>query len=517
MFLEAFKNGNLESLKAMIHKDPWLIEIKTEQVSPFLHHAVKDGNARTVEFLLENNANPDQLDSNGKIPLYWAIMSKRVDLAQLLLDHLACNVEDNNSQKALILAMLKIRDIGILECLLKARPFLINQTVNGDTALHFAVRLGDLEVIKCLINHEADVDAINNSKMTSLHYAACSKKNIEILKLLILSNANVDVQDDNLWTPLHYACQSGYIEVAKELLKNNANIEAKNIHEQTPLHLSSNSNQFQMVQFLVQNKANLKARDSDGQTALHLAVKYSAVEIVKYLMEIEPSIIESEDGQGLTVIHLAIQQNNSDFLDTIIAKTAKSDRNYWHYLFKIAIDCGNLDIVKFLVHKELKHYGHLMFGMVLSVPFWVPCLIAEYLGIYKPTKSENLKSPHPYPLHYAAEIGNLQMVEFLLKSGYLANCKNDDLKTPFDIALEQNHYEVCFYLKSKMVPNESDKTTDICAICYGPRNGVFVFMPCGHALACEKCCLQILSKGSEERKCPSCRGSLQGCKKIFIL
>ena len=52
------------------------------------------------------------------------------------------------------------------------------------------------------------------------------------------------------------------------------------------------------------------------------------------------------------------------------------------------------------------------------------------------------------------------------------------------------------------------------AACFDAKNGHFAFMPCGHAVACEKCCKSIVR--SYDPTCPICRIQIKKIKKIFI-
>jgi ankyrin repeat protein len=51
------------------------------------------------------------------------------------------------------------------------------------------------------------------------------------------------------------------------------------------------------------------------------------------------------------------------------------------------------------------------------------------------------------PLHLAAGHGNLELVKLILSKGANPSVKSKDGKTPLDLALENNHSEVCAILK----------------------------------------------------------------------
>ena len=60
--------------------------------------------------------------------------------------------------------------------------------------------------------------------------------------------------------------------------------------------------------------------------------------------------------------------------------------------------------------------------------------------------------------------------------------------------------------------DETFPSSKTCVICFGDRNGIFAFIPCGHAKTCQKCCTKIIE---ELRKCPLCRCNVSKYQKIF--
>jgi len=70
----------------------------------------------------------------------------------------------------------------------------------SDTPLHFAVRSGDIENVKVLLDKGADIDAVNWN-ITELHNTVESK-NVGIIELLLNQGACVNARHCNSSTPL---------------------------------------------------------------------------------------------------------------------------------------------------------------------------------------------------------------------------------------------------------------------------------------------------------------------------
>ena len=76
--------------------------------------------------------------------------------------------------------------------------------ITHSTPLHVASSSGDLEMVRILVEGGADVNAQNETHLTPLHIASLDGS-AETVLLLIEHGADVTAQDRNHWTPLHFA------------------------------------------------------------------------------------------------------------------------------------------------------------------------------------------------------------------------------------------------------------------------------------------------------------------------
>lgn len=93
------------------------------------------------------------------------------------------------------------------------------------TPLHHAVKNGDLELVKLLLEYGADVNLTITNGITPLHRAV-SCQHIEIVKYLIQNNADVNAETIDYWIPLHSACSNGNLEIIDYLIQNGGDIGA---------------------------------------------------------------------------------------------------------------------------------------------------------------------------------------------------------------------------------------------------------------------------------------------------
>lgn len=126
------------------------------------------------------------------------------------------------------LLMLSVReDSNQVFAYLIAHPHVqIDQRANnGDTALMLAAYLEKVSKLKALIAAGAKP---NQSGWTALHYA-CVVGNLEIVKILLSHQADVNAETPNKTTSLMLAARRGELQIVKKLLEHGAELGQKNM------------------------------------------------------------------------------------------------------------------------------------------------------------------------------------------------------------------------------------------------------------------------------------------------
>ena len=73
---------------------------------------------------------------------------------------------------------------------------------------------------------EKKIDTLQrNEGQSYLHFAAYLG-DVDATKMLIEDNAEVNAVDDEEWTALHIAAENGYVDVVKVLIQNGADVNA---------------------------------------------------------------------------------------------------------------------------------------------------------------------------------------------------------------------------------------------------------------------------------------------------
>ncbi|XP_072180619.1 uncharacterized protein [Diadema setosum] len=126
------------------------------------------------------------------------------------------------------------------------------------------------------------------------------------VKCLISGGCDVNSLDKSGYTALHYACRNGHGDIAATLLHlgANPNIQTRS-GGATPLHRAAYGGHGDIVTSLLRNKADCTLRDSDGMTALHKAAEKGSVEICELLIRASPDLLTVEDNRGHRAIDYA--------------------------------------------------------------------------------------------------------------------------------------------------------------------------------------------------------------------
>lgn len=150
-------------------------------------------------------------------------------------------------------------DCKLVEKILIEQPVLVNQeNEHGLTLLGIAAHYGQVEVVKTLIKHGAEINAISHSKLpfipqnTALHAAVAGAKSIETIEYLLLNGSDCNLKDSEGYTPLHIAAFEGSISIAKQLLQHGAKIYLSTSGK-TPIQIAEERNHTDFVNYLTES------------------------------------------------------------------------------------------------------------------------------------------------------------------------------------------------------------------------------------------------------------------------
>ena len=143
-------------------------------------------------------------------------------------------------------------------------------------------REGPFEEFEKLFLAGADKNAADSAGNTALMYAVKGNQ-IEIVEYLIREGANVNARTNKGTTPLMFASYYGYEDVVKALISAGADVNLKDKGGHTELMNAAYQGHLDIVKVLVDAGASMIAINNDGETAFSLAKKNNHRDVLKFL------------------------------------------------------------------------------------------------------------------------------------------------------------------------------------------------------------------------------------------
>ncbi|XP_013212655.3 ankyrin repeat and SOCS box protein 3 isoform X1 [Ictidomys tridecemlineatus] len=159
-------------------------------------------------------------------------------------------------------------------------------TLEETTPLFLAVENGQIDVLRLLLRHGANVNGSHSMcGWNSLHQASF-QENAEIIKLLLKKGANKECQDDFGITPLFVAAQYGKLESLNILISSGANVNCQALDKANPLFIAAQEGHTKCVELLLSSGANpdLYCNEDNWQLPIHAAAQMGHAKILDLLI-----------------------------------------------------------------------------------------------------------------------------------------------------------------------------------------------------------------------------------------
>ncbi|XP_046837978.1 protein fem-1 homolog C isoform X2 [Vespa crabro] len=161
-----------------------------------------------------------------------------------------------------------------------------NYAAPDDRSIHYVTPLWcaavseKLPVVKCLIAHGADINAVSDSGSTTVR-STCFVTHI--VSYLVENGADISKPNYNGGTCLINSIQS--VELCIFLLQHGADINARDIHNKTALYYAIQENKFKTTKLFLEHNADPHIRSRCNDDALQIACLRGTIPIFEYLVE----------------------------------------------------------------------------------------------------------------------------------------------------------------------------------------------------------------------------------------
>jgi ankyrin repeat protein len=276
-----------------------------EDQSEAFYAAIRANDLARLETILKQGANVNIRDGRGLTPLMYCAVVGSAEVMKFLIDK-GADVKATNAF--------------------------------GSTALMWSVT--DLEKVRLLVEHGADVNVVSKKKRTALLLAAMSDQSAGTVRFLIGKGANLNALDDANTTVLNAATGYGNdTETIRLLIDAGQDVNAADTTGITPLMNAAGAENLAAVRLLLSKGAKVNAVSGDlgievkngmiqaGElTPLLSALMAPSVRptgLVKALLEAGADV-NSKDIRGMTPLMLAIatDRQNPEIIRLLLNKHA---------------------------------------------------------------------------------------------------------------------------------------------------------------------------------------------------
>ena len=267
---------------------------------------------------------------------------------------------------------------------------------NKWTPLHYASTGKDIRILDYLLSKVPDVNIKSGTTGdTPLLLAAKFTKHGEFVQHLLMHKADYSIADSDGFTPLHAAAMKGNNEAIKVLLSAGADANL-NGDCGTPLHQAAFGGNVETIKLFIELKCDVNTKDGQGKVPLQCAAERGCLGAVQILLE-NGAKVGATDNDGRTALHFASLGTKKAAADSLV-RTIASNINFRTTLNLVA---------KVREHKQ----------------------VIELLLKSKATINAKGKDGCT-PLHEAALLGRVDLVETLLSNGADPNLTNAIGQTP---------------------------------------------------------------------------------------
>lgn len=277
----------LSHLKEILPYCDWVKLSYKDTGDTILHCAARNGLDNFVKFLLDSflRIDIDCRNKDDKTPLHEAAQFSHFRTCETLLNYGATlNVLKRGDWTPLMLACTKRNAMKTVEVLLSRGADIDYENKDGWTSLHLASRVGDENMVKCLIKNHTNVNLRTKNGRSALHIAALHG-NLAVVDILLNLRLAVNDKDHCGNSALCEAILGNHIEVCLKLLEYGGDSTIINNSGYSLIHLAASKGHIEMLEFILKTlKIDVNIINKNNLTALHCAARKKKKEAYAYLV-----------------------------------------------------------------------------------------------------------------------------------------------------------------------------------------------------------------------------------------
>ncbi|XP_019861080.1 PREDICTED: uncharacterized protein LOC109589430, partial [Amphimedon queenslandica] len=433
-----------------------LCAVDDEGMAP-IHLACSEGRLNLIQYIIEHIPSSLELPTRGQshTPFLAAIYFNQLEVIKYLISK-KCNLSATDDEGfGAVHISVERGHLNVLKYLIDNNYCNPNATDHQDrTPLHLAVAVNQLEILEYLLSK-----SIPSMSVVWLREIKCFLDSLHDIYNNPHNAVLINVQDKDGNTPLHLACQDGeqnMVSLLQEANLSNNNLLIINKKGQTPLHLAVASGHKDSVEALLSSVTGssthhdiLTATDNEGSTVFHTACSDGNIDVFHYLSSIYPQGVNVMDNRGRSLLHAACEGGDIGIVRALIET---------HGLDPLTEDGVGITCLHLLAERK-----EFLFTFFMDTP----------VDIYQYLEPNIVSNPVPKdksgrtPLHYASRSDNIRMVRYLIET---FPCTPDDPDnngyTSVHGACEAGSMELVQYFLTELNCNALAETNDFNTMLY---------------------------------------------------
>ncbi|MEE6483923.1 hypothetical protein FKM82_013690 [Ascaphus truei] len=444
-----------------------------------------------------------------------------------ILEKLLAQKTDCENPSSLVIEAAQ-GNVARVKEMLQKYPDKVDIRNQGRTALQVASHLGYTEVVKVLLQANANIDLKDDEGDSALHYAAYGNQ-AAVVGVLIARGVNAELLNNAKCTALYIAVNKGFTEVVTEALSSpNCAINIQDLIGDTPLHYAITADFRSIIEILTEvPNIDFTVQNRQGFNLLHHSALKGNSLAVRKILERARQLVDSKKEDGFCALHLATLNNHQEVVDILI-KEGRCDINLRNNRnqspLHLAVIQGHINLVQVLVKEGADVNAEDEDG---DTPMHI-VLVHQHLASIEP---EGDGSSLLTKLQASGLLGTIELnigtaiACFLAQSGADINYANHRGKAPLDLITDGRISQLfknfsqkfreqqaesdsstisCSIRRVHMTPNTmtnlslpSDASPAECLVC-SELAALINFFPCQHSIVCEECSRRM-------KKCIKCQ------------
>lgn len=350
---------------------------KTDLFKDVYFNCIKKNQLGILEALDKQGINyANFIDDNGNSGLLFAVIYSQIQIVKYLLKQKPnlMDIKNNSGYDPLTISVYNNDNLMFFLLVNNAQ-----QIIDWSSLCKLAIRNENAEILSYLTRDINKIKSLYTPDHSLLHYAAC-QTDIGIFNTIV---AIMKVYDYKIKpineNPLHWAVMRSNYNIVKALIslykKEHIDIDQKTIYGITPFFLSNLRQDKYICELLFENGANANESDIEGNSIVHLISALGDTKWLKYMIKKFNVNVYTKNEKGDIPLVTAILNENKETVE------------YFLELFKAATSTSSS----------------------------TPASLVSSL----PKVSSNINWKNKYgqtPLHAAVFVGNVDIIEMLLKN-----------------------------------------------------------------------------------------------------